>query len=127
MAKSSNFVKMENEESFNNPVIIKSVNGGNIIGTDGAEAKTESEGVSKRAQKKLLKRKEWLDTRPERRVKEKAKKKAKIEKLRLEKGKKTKSGNFLVTNPRTVILNKHLHLYIPLQVFLKHLALIANA
>ena len=44
--------------------------------------------LSKRAQKRLLKRKQWLDTRPERRAKEKAKKKAKIEKIRLEKGKK---------------------------------------
>ena len=42
--------------------------------------------LSKRAQKRLLKRKQWLETRPERRTKEKAKKKAKIEKLRQEKG-----------------------------------------
>ena len=44
--------------------------------------------LSKRAQKRLLKRKQWLDERPERRAKEKAKKKAKIDKIRLEKGKK---------------------------------------
>ena len=47
-----------------------------------------TESLSKRAQKKLLKRKQWLETRPERRAKEKAKKRAKIEKIRLEKGKK---------------------------------------
>ena len=44
------------------------------------------EVLSKRAQKKLLKRKQWLETRPERRTREKAKKKAKIERLRQEKG-----------------------------------------
>ena len=42
--------------------------------------------LSKRAQKRLLKRKQWLETRPERRTREKAKKRAKIERLRQEKG-----------------------------------------
>ena len=45
-----------------------------------------NEGLSKRAQRKLLKRQQWLETRPERRAKEKAKKRAKIEKIRQEKG-----------------------------------------
>ena len=42
--------------------------------------------LSKRAQKKILKREQWLETRPERRAQEKAKKRAKIEKIRQEKG-----------------------------------------
>ena len=42
--------------------------------------------LSKRAQRKLLKRQQWLETRPERRAKEKAKKRKKIEKIRQEKG-----------------------------------------
>ena len=43
--------------------------------------------LSKRAQKKLLKRKLWLESKPERRAKEKAKQKAKIDRIRQTKGK----------------------------------------
>ena len=50
--------------------------------------------LSKRAQRKLLKRQQWLETRPERRAKEKAKKRAKIEKIRQEKG-MLRNGNLI--------------------------------
>ena len=50
------------------------------------DSPNSTECLSKRAQRKLLKRQQWLETRPERRAKEKAKKRAKIERIRQEKG-----------------------------------------
>ena len=57
-----------------------------------------TESLSKRAQKRLLKRNQWLETRPERRAKEKAKKRAKIEKIREEKGKNDFRNLFPIAN-----------------------------
>ena len=57
-----------------------------IVGTENKNSHVSTESLSKRAQRKLLKRQQWLETRPERRKKEKAKKRAKIEKIRQEKG-----------------------------------------
>jgi len=57
-----------------------------VLNKEEIATQLESLSLSKKAMKRLQKRKEWLETRPERRATEKAKKKAKIEKIRLEKG-----------------------------------------
>jgi len=56
------------------------------VSNEGKEEKVQvkADGLSKRAMKRMAKRQKWLDTKPERRLAEKAKKKAKIAKLKEE-------------------------------------------
>ena len=87
-------VKLNKSEIIDETCNYVPVEGDDINSTEKNNIPLASDCLSKRAQRKLLKRQQWLETRPERRAKEKAKKRAKIEKIRQEKG-MHRNGNLM--------------------------------